>query len=162
MKPEGRWAVPRAAWVIIPAISAFFLWGCWQWGRFMGRAKPAIEYTEIFPDLVRELRAEVAALETQRERLRQEIALLERERADWQIDNPRGPGGTPWPAPGEVPRHPLLWPDVQEALAWWRSWARGHPDRAAASLAAEDPEELRQAREELRNLMKEFDAALAP
>jgi len=161
MKQQGRLAVPWAALVLAAAAIAAAGWGCWQWGCFIGRAKAALEYTEIFPDLVRSLRTEVAALETQRDALRQEIALLEREWADWQIDNPRGPDGNPWPSCGEVPVHPLLWPDVKEALARWKLWARDHPVQAAAALAAEKPEALRTVRKDLRETMSEFDAALA-
>jgi outer membrane murein-binding lipoprotein Lpp len=97
--------VGAVGWLHLVAVVAVFVtvwWGCWRWGCFVGRAKPAIEYTEIFPDLVRELRAEVAALETQRDALRQEIALLERERADWQVDNPQLPAAAIVP-PEAVP-----------------------------------------------------------
>jgi outer membrane murein-binding lipoprotein Lpp len=105
MNKRGVWAV---GWLHLVAVVAVFVtvwWGCWQWGCFMGRAKAAIEYTETFPDLVRDLRAEVATLEAQRDALRQEIALLERERADWQLDNPQLPAAATV-SPEEKPNHP--------------------------------------------------------
>jgi hypothetical protein len=126
------------------------------------------------------LREEIAALRQERDRLRREIGVLERQKADWQLDNPHrpypvDPGGygvthpevasgrdlQGWPScdPGEVPVHPVLWPDVQEGLARWRLWARDHPDRAQASLTAADPEELQQAREALQDALRERDDA---
>jgi hypothetical protein len=128
----------------------------------------------------RSLREEIAALRQERDRLRREIGVLERQKADWQLDNPHrpyhvDPGGygvthpevasgrdlQGWPScdPGEVPVYPLLWPEVQEGLARWRLWARDHPDRAAKSLAAMDPQELRAAREALRQSLAEMNAA---
>jgi hypothetical protein len=131
---------------------------------------------------VHDLRAEVAKLTAERAALRQQLGLLERQRADWQGDNPQrpdlavAPGGycvttpagterrnaDPWPSddPHEVPIHPCLWPSTREALARWNLWKRDHPDQAKKSLANEAPEELRQARENLRHALGEVEAAL--